>query len=65
MISFWISVVPPKTDWTRLSDQAWPTRYARLQSYPPCGCTNRSVTRLRGSVSYHLITGSPGPGSAI
>jgi hypothetical protein len=30
MISFWISVVPPKIDWTRLSAQKRPTRYSRM-----------------------------------
>jgi hypothetical protein len=28
MISFWISVVPPKIDWTRPSAQARPTGYS-------------------------------------
>ncbi len=28
MISFWISVVPPNIDWTRLSAQARPTAYS-------------------------------------
>ena len=30
MISFMISVVPPKMDWTRLSVQARPTAYSRM-----------------------------------
>ena len=30
MISFWISVVPPKMDWTRLSAQKRPTGYSRM-----------------------------------
>src|SRR5260370_41516149 len=30
MISFMISVVPPKIDWTRLSVQARPTEYSRM-----------------------------------
>ncbi len=30
MISFWISVVPLKIDWTRLSAQARPTAYSRM-----------------------------------
>jgi hypothetical protein len=32
MISFWISVVPPKMDWILLSAQARPTEYSRM--YP-------------------------------
>jgi len=30
MISFWISVVPPKMNWTRTSAQNWPAEYSRV-----------------------------------
>jgi hypothetical protein len=44
MISFMISVVPPKTDWTRMSRQTQPC--AKDPHKPPAGPPN---TRLPGS----------------
>ena len=59
MIVFMISVVPPKTDWTRLSARGEADHVPAavvvlsVQLYAPVG------DAASGSVSYRLTTGSP------
>src|SRR5215472_5784781 len=54
MISFMISVVPPKIVCTLLSVNARAIGYSRMYPYPPCSWTHRSTTRLHSSVSHHF-----------